>query len=105
MGRAYRDYQREMAHWRSVLPLPILDVPYEELVADQAGWSRKLIEFIGLPWDERCLNYHQTDRPVFTASLWQVRQPIYTSSVARWRHYEKHLGTLFEALGVSRAAA
>ena len=56
--------------------------------------------FIGLHWDERCLKYHETDRPVFTASLWQVRQPIYTSSIGRWRPYAKYLGPLFHALGI-----
>ena len=72
-------YQRLMAHWEAVLPNPILQVPYEALVADQEGWTRKLVDFIGLPWDERCLAFHQNERPVYTYSLWQVRQPIYTN--------------------------
>jgi tetratricopeptide (TPR) repeat protein len=99
LGRGYRDYARLMAHWRAVLPLPILDVPYEALVADQEGWSRKLVDFLGLPWDERCLSFYRTERPIFTSSLWQVRQPIYNSSIGRWRLYERHLGPLFAALG------
>ena len=98
LGRFYRYYQRLMAHWEAVLPNPILQVPYEALVADQEGWTRKLVDFIGLPWDERCLAFHQNERPVYTYSLWQVRQPIYTSSIERWRLYEKHLDPLFEAL-------
>src|ERR1700722_6976746 len=98
LGRFYRYYQRLMAHWEAVLPNPILQLPYEALVADQEGWTRKLVNFIGLPWDERCLAFHQNERPVYTYSLWQVRQPIYTSSIERWRLYEKHLDPLFEAL-------
>ncbi len=100
LGRCYRNYQRLMAHWHATLPRPILDVPYEGLVHDQELWCRKLIDFLGLPWDERCLTYYKTERPVLTSSAWQVRQPIYTSSVGRWRHYAKHLGPLFSSLGL-----
>ena len=88
-----------MAHWHATLPNPILEVPYEGLVSDQEVWSCKLIDFLGLPWDERCLAFHETDRPVLTSSAWQVRQPIYASSIGRWQHYEKHLGPLFGGLG------
>ena len=101
LGRYYRDYQRLMAHWHKVLPSSILDVPYEGLVADQESWSRKLVAFLGLPWDERCLAFYEKERLVRTASFWQVRQPIYASSIGRWRHYAKHLGPLFHALGVA----
>ncbi|MFI4986817.1 MAG: tetratricopeptide repeat protein [Alphaproteobacteria bacterium] len=101
LGRYYRDYARLMAHWRAVLPSVILDVPYEALVADQEGWSRRLVDFLGLAWDERCLAFYEKERLVRTASLWQVRQPIYASSVGRWRHYAKHLGPLFAALGMT----
>jgi tetratricopeptide (TPR) repeat protein len=95
----YREHQRIMAHWRAVLPPGfILDVPYEELVADQEAWSRKMIDFIGLEWDPRCLEFHTTKRQVTTASAWQVRQKVYKSSVARWRNYEKFIGPL-KALG------
>jgi tetratricopeptide (TPR) repeat protein len=91
----YREHQRIMAHWRAVLPPGfILDVPYEELVADQEGWSRKMLEFIGLKWDARVLDFHTNKRHVVTASAWQVRQKIYKSSVARWHHYEKFIGPL-----------
>jgi tetratricopeptide (TPR) repeat protein len=90
-----REHQRLMAHWRSVLPPgTILDVPYAELVADQEGWTRKILNFLDLEWDERCLDFHKTKRSVVTASAWQVRQKIYKVSVERWRHYEKFIGPL-----------
>ncbi len=90
-----REHHRLMAHWRSVLPAgTMLDVPYEELVADQAGWSRRILDFLGLDWDARVLNFHETKRAVATASFWQVRQRIYSDSVHRWRNYEKFLGPL-----------
>jgi tetratricopeptide (TPR) repeat protein len=100
LGRNYRDYQRLMAHWHATLPIPVLDVPYEALVGDQEVWSRKLVDFLGLPWDDRCLAFYETNRPVLTSSAWQVRQPIYASSIGRWRHYVKHLDPLFGALGI-----
>jgi tetratricopeptide (TPR) repeat protein len=95
LAHYYREHQRLMAHWRSVLPSGfILEVPYEELVADQETWSRKMLDFIGLEWDERCLQFHMNKRQVTTASAWQVRQKIYTTSVARWRNYENFIGPL-----------
>ena len=95
----YREYDRLMRHWRTVLPADrFLEVPYEALVDDQAGWSRRIIEFTGLGWDERCLDFHKTERKVGTASNWQARQKIYRTSKARWRHYEKHLGPLLGLL-------
>jgi tetratricopeptide (TPR) repeat protein len=91
----FREHQRIMAHWRAVLPPGfILDVPYEELVVDQETWSRKMLEFIGLEWDARVLEFHTNKRQVTTASAWQVRQKIYKSSVARWHNYEKFIGPL-----------
>ena len=91
----YREHRRLIAHWRAVLPPgTILDVPYAELVADQEGWSRKILDFVGLEWDERCLDFHKTKRPVVTASCWQVRQRIYNDSVERWRNYEKFTSPL-----------
>jgi hypothetical protein len=91
----YREHRRIKAHWRAVLPPGfILDVPYEELVVDQETWSRKMLDFIGLEWDARCLEFHANKRQVTTASAWQVRQKIYKSSVARWRNYEKFIGPL-----------
>ena len=99
LGKYYREYERLMAHWRSVLPSPMLEVPYEALVNDPEPWCRRILEHCALPWDERVLRFFATERSVQTASFWQVRQPIYLSSVGRWRHYRKHLGPLFEALG------
>jgi hypothetical protein len=86
-----------MAHWRQVLPAgTIFDVPYAELVTDQERWSRKILEFAGLGWDERCLDFHTLKRPVTTASNWQVRQKIYQHSVERWRNYAAFIGPLLE---------
>jgi len=97
LAHYYREHQRLMAHWRRVLPADaLLDVPYAELTAEQEKWSRRIIEFIGLPWDERCLSFEKTVRAVNTASVWQVRQKMYGSSVERWRHYEKFIGPLRE---------
>ncbi|MBV8664944.1 MAG: sulfotransferase [Burkholderiaceae bacterium] len=91
----YAEYYRLMEHWRTTLPeQTILHVPYEGLVADQEGWTRKMLEFIGMPWDARCIDFHQCDRRVSTASNWQVRQKINKTSVERWRHYEKFVGPL-----------
>jgi hypothetical protein len=95
LANFYREHHRLMAHWRAVLPpATLLEVPYEELVADQEKWTRRILEFIGLPWDERCLEFHKTRRAVSTASTWQVRQKIYKSSVERWRNYEKFIKPL-----------
>ena len=99
LGIAYRGYRKLMDHWQSVLPMRMLDVSYEQLIAKQEDTSRKLIDFCGLDWDENCLDFHRQQRGVKTASFWQVRQPIYQSSVSRWQHYEKHLQPLIEALG------
>jgi Sulfotransferase domain. len=101
LGHYYRHYTRLMEHWRKVLPVPILDVRYEDLVTDPETWSRRIIDFCKLEWDERCLRFHETDRPVRTASTLQVRQPIYKSSMGRAQKYEKYLGTLREAMDVS----
>jgi tetratricopeptide (TPR) repeat protein len=98
LGNYHREYQRLMAHWGSVLPNPMLRIPYEQLVADPEGWSRTAVAFLGLEWNDACLNFHANERPVFTKSLWQVRQPIFRTSIDRWRPYERHLGPLVEAL-------
>jgi len=89
-----KQYQRLMKHWEEVLPLPILDMPYEETVADLEGQARRLLEFLDVPWDEQCLSFHKNERAVQTPSRWQVRQPIYTKSVERWKAYEEYLPTL-----------
>jgi tetratricopeptide (TPR) repeat protein len=95
LAHYYTVNQRLMRHWCSALPAgTLLEVPYEELVADQVAWTHKIIDFLELDWDDRCLSFHETDRAVNTASAWQVRQKIYNRSVARWRHYEKFIGPL-----------
>jgi tetratricopeptide (TPR) repeat protein len=95
LAHYYGQYLRIMAHWRSVLPEHVLlEVPYEGLVQDAERWTRRMLEFIGLPWDPRCLEFHQTRRAVITASKWQVRQKIHSGSVGRWRNYEKYLAPL-----------
>lgn len=95
LAHYYTEYLRVMTHWRSILPEHVLlEVPYEGLVAQQEAWSRRMLEFIGLPWDPRCLDFHKTNRTVITASKWQVRQSLMSSSVERWRNYEKFLGPL-----------
>ena len=101
LGAYYRQYERLMDHWRAVLPLAMMDVAYEELIADQEAVSRRLVEFCAVPWDDACLNFHQSVRSVFTSSMWQVRQPLYGTSVGRWRHYDSHLGPLKSALGTT----
>jgi tetratricopeptide (TPR) repeat protein len=94
----YRQYERLMEHWKRVLPLRMHEVVYEQMVANQEAVSRELVSFCGLPWDERCLAFYQSRRTVQTASKLQVRQPIYTRSVARWQHFAAHLGPLRQAL-------
>jgi tetratricopeptide (TPR) repeat protein len=102
LAHYYRQHHRLMEHWRGALPAgTLLDVPYEELVSDQEAWTRRIVEFLGLPWDERCLSFHSTDRSVLTASYWQVRQKIYSSSIGRWRNYQKFIGPLLTLKGMS----
>lgn len=101
IGRYYKRYARLMAHWHKVLPAGrILDVRYEDVVADLEGQSRRILSYCGLPWDDRCLAFHETKRPIRTASATQVRQPIYGRSVGRWRRYEEFLEPLLSALGL-----
>src|SRR6266853_73519 len=95
LAHYYREHQRLVAHWRSVLPPEtLLVVPYAELIAEQEQWTHRILDFLGLPWDAACLDFHKTVRPVTTASSWQVRQKIYKNSVERWRNYEKFIGPL-----------
>jgi hypothetical protein len=99
LGRYYRRYQALMKHWRDVLPPGrILDVQYEELVADLEGVARRIVAHCGLSWDARCLDFYRSERPVHTASAAQVRKPIYKDSVERWRKYEPFLGPLLAEL-------
>jgi tetratricopeptide (TPR) repeat protein len=97
-GHEYIATDRLMDHWRQALPLPMIDLQYEDLVADLEGQSRRLFDFLGVPWDPACLEFHRTETTVLTASSWQVRQPIYRNSLGRWRHYERHLTPLLEVL-------
>jgi hypothetical protein len=100
LGRYYRHYSELMAHWRSILPPgAMLDVAYEDIVEDLEGQARRLIEYCGLPWDDRCLDFHRTGRFVKTASAAQVRKPLFRSSLQRWRRYEPCLGPLLRELG------
>jgi hypothetical protein len=101
LGRYYRSYDGLMMHWRSVLPKgAMLEVRYEDLVGDLESHARRILNYCGLDWDERCLSFHQTERPVRTASAVQVRRPIYKSSIERWRSYEAMLKPLREVLQV-----
>ena len=105
LGRYYRAYEAVMAHWRRVLPPGVmLEVTYEDVVDDLEGQAHRLVAHCGLAWDPACLAFHAARRPVRTASAVQVRQPIYRSSVARWRPYAHLLTPLFDALGTDRAA-
>lgn len=94
----YHEYQRLMSHWREVLPLPMLEIEYEKLVDDQESHTRKLIDFLGLDWEDACLQFHKSERPVTTASNWQVRRPLDRSRKQRWRRYENQIGPLRDAL-------
>jgi tetratricopeptide (TPR) repeat protein len=100
LGRYYRAYERLMEHWRMVLPAgAMLEVHYEDIVADLEGQARRLVRYCGLEWDKACLSFHKTQRPVRTASAIQVRQPIYVTSVGRWRPPENVLHPLLVGLG------
>ncbi len=94
----FLDYERLMAHWRRVLPVNVLEVHYEETVADLEGVARRILDWCCLEWEAACLAFHEGKRPIRTASITQVRQPIYTHSVARWKHYQQALRHLFARL-------
>ena len=98
LGRVYRQYERIMEHWRNVTRVPLLEIRYEDLVARQEEETRRLLEFCGLDWDQRCLRFHEMRRVVRTASYDQVRRPIYRHSVERYRNYYAWLDPLREAL-------
>jgi Sulfotransferase family len=102
LGRYYRRYCELMDHWVSILPSgAMLKVSYEDVVNDVEGQARRLIEYCGLPWDDRCVSFHKTTRPVKTASAVQVRKPLFRSSLQRWRKYKSAIGPLLQALGVN----
>jgi len=98
LGSFYGLYRALMDHWRSVLPVKILDVRYENVVSDLEVETRRMLDFLTLDWDPRCLEFHQSGRVANTASREQVKRPIYPTSVGRWKHYERHLGALRESL-------
>jgi tetratricopeptide (TPR) repeat protein len=98
LGKYYLAYRRLMDHWRSVLPDAIYDLAYEDLVIDQVGETRKVLEFCGLEWQDACAHFHLNAAATTTASASQVRQPIYTESVSQWRHYAKELTELSDVL-------
>jgi tetratricopeptide (TPR) repeat protein len=101
----FQQYHRVMKHWREVLPVPIIEVDYEDTVSDLESIARRLIDACGLKWEPACLDFHLTDRPIRTASVMQVRQPVYRRSVARWKNYEPALGELFASLPVESEPA
>jgi hypothetical protein len=98
MVSRFQAYQRVMEHWRKVLPAPLLEVDYEETVADLEGVARKLVAHCGLAWEPACLEFQQAKRPVRTASAVQVRRPVFSRSVGRWKHYQQALAPLFARL-------
>jgi len=98
LGHYYLEYDRLMTHWERLFSTEILTVQYEELISNQEKFSRQMIEYLGLEWDERCLDFHQNERAVHNFSSMQVRQPIYTGAVNRWKRYEKQLAPLIEIL-------
>ena len=98
LGRYYLDYERIMAHWSKLFSAGIFEVRYEELLLNQKEISRQLIDYLDLDWDDNCLEFYNNDRAVHNFSSAQVRQPVYTHSVNRWKHYDKQLLPLVETL-------
>jgi hypothetical protein len=102
LGHYYRAYEKLMDHWRRVLPPNfMLEVQYEDVINDFENRARQIVTFCGLEWDAKCLAFHKLERAVLTASATQVRQPIYRSSIGRWREYGEQLSPLLDALGLS----
>ena len=104
IGFYHGQYKRLMEHWRGVLPVKVHEVRYEELVSNMDAEARGLIDFLGLDWDDGCLSFNRNARPVLTSSFWQVRQPVYATSVERWRNYEKYLRPLLNELDMDSGA-
>ena len=102
IARRIDEHYRLMEHWQRVLPVPMLEVDYEALVADLETNARSIVAWCGLEWDPACLEFHKTSRPVRTSSVEQVRQPVYTSSVGRWKNYQRSLADLFAKLDSGR---
>lgn len=99
VGKYYRDYVAQMAHWDAVLPGKVLRVTHEDVLSDLEGQVRRMLDWLGLPFEQSCVDFHMTKRAVRTASSEQVRQPIFKSSVEQWRNYSGHLAPLCDALG------
>ena len=99
-GFAYKQHERIMRHWLEVAPIEIHEVEYEQLVTEPESAARPMVEFCGLEWTPECLNTTAVDRPIETASVWQVRQPINKGSVGKWKRYERHLEPMIKALGM-----
>jgi tetratricopeptide (TPR) repeat protein len=99
LGRYYLDYERVMAHWSHLLRGRIFELQYEDLIAEPEEKIRQLLDYCGLPWEDACMRFYRTERSVKTPSRWQVRQPIYTSSIGRWKNYERHIAELRDILG------
>ena len=98
IAQRFAVYQRILSHWRTTKPLDWLEFSYEDLVSDVEANARRLIDFLGLKWDPSCLDFHSTRRVIRTPSMLQVRHPIHSDSVGRWRKYEPSLAPLFRAL-------
>ena len=94
LGEYYLQYRRLMDHWNEVIPGYVLDVHYEDVVADLEGQVRRILDFCGLPFESTCLSFHETERPVRTASSEQVRQPIYKTGLEQWQNYSENLNEL-----------
>lgn len=101
LGQFFAEYRRLMAHWRAVLPVPMLEVAYEDLIAAPEPTMRRIVDFCGLDWDPACLAFHEQERVVITSSQAQVRQPLYQGGIGQWRRYERHLTELQAALGTA----
>jgi hypothetical protein len=99
VGRQYSLYRNMIAYWDEVLPGRVHHIRHENLLADPESEIRRVVALCGLEWNDACLRFYESDRPVRTASTTQVRQPLFKSSMAKWKRYEKYLGPLFEALG------
>src|SRR5271165_7548758 len=103
-ARRLLEIERLAEHWRRVLPLPMLTIDYEALISNPESEGRRLVEFLGLDWEPACPDFHRAERSVFSASLWQVRQPVFSRSVGRWQHYARHLQVVLEILAADGRA-
>jgi len=98
IGQIYCLYYQVMEKWNAALPGRVFDIHYEDILDDQEDATRQLLDYCGLTWNAACMNFFETDRQVSTPSDWQVRLPIFSSSRDRWKHYDKHLGSLIRSL-------